>query len=360
MNTSKNHRNLSQRDYEILWTIARYKLLTTPQVMSLFFPTGNYRTAARKFAALTQIGLLARVFSYPKVKRGERGHPVAFYFWPTPCQKKLKNYLAENGEASLWDQFRDEPGQAFFRYSFADLSQSTGKTEQFSQLYLSHEAGISDFFLALEAASAKPDAAARLVFWERTSPFSKDISQKLDADIPITTARGEASIKKIVSFNPDAFFCLQDQAGVFSFFFLEFDNNTATPEKYREKLAGYRAFHQQRRFPALLAHYEQNYRLGLHFTERAGFRVLTVTPDDHRRNRLFLDARKLKSYKLLLFASLPDITEDSALSSVWLRGKEYDPIALEEKTLAPGMRSVAKSQWFTEKLASMQRVSLQD
>jgi len=339
---------LTSRDLQLIGKVAVYKFLTTFQIQRLYFPDGNYRIATNRLTTLTKGGFLSRIFSYPKGKGEQRGHPTAVYYWAPSNQKCLKAYLEERGQASLWEEYEN-------------LAKTYNKNKEFSQLFLVHELGISEFFLCLEkACQAK---GLELAFWERTSPFSKDLGERLVTDLLIETPQGKATEKTTVHFNPDAFFCLkgEDEKGTYhNFFFLEYDNNTASAEKYRRKLAGYLAYYQHNRFPNLLARYTRKYLLPISNIEKAGFRVLTITPDEHRRNTLFIEALKLRSYIMLWFASLSNITSETVLSPLWLRGKEFVSIAEEFKTLAPETTPAVKSRWLDEKLAHMQRVSLKD
>ena len=126
--------------------------------------------------------------------------------------------------------------------------------------------------------------------------------------------------------NPDAIFLLQDPTGHQHFGFLEYDNNTASPEKFNKKLEGYIQFHQDNHFAALLDYYANKYALELPGTT-IGFRVFTVCAnvkgDHRRRNALFLASLADNRYKLFLYASITDCTPENILSPIWLRGKEF-------------------------------------
>jgi len=336
---TKNPR-LTDRDLNLTYSIGRFKFLTTFQIQNLFFSDASRFAATNRLSTLVRDGFISRVFSYPKAQKEKYGHPTAIYFWGTKNQNRLKDYLEKNGSASKWEDFRILPPNT---------------QEEFSQIYLVHETGISEFFLTLEEATKKENTP-ELIFWERTSPKSKEIGEHLTVDIE--QAKGFTKIK--VFFNPDAFFCLKDQEGFYSLFFLEYDNNTASLPKYRQKLEGYQAYHRERKFPDLLERYKRKYLLDIQNTQKAGFRVLTITPDEKRRDQLFIESLKLHSYKMLWFASLTDLTSETILSSVWLRGKEFSPIAEELKILEKDLSPQLKSRLISEKLSKMKRVSLND
>ena len=189
-----------------------------------------------------------------------------------------------------------------------------------------------------------------LVFWDRLSPISKEIGETLYFE----SKDGENSK---VFFNPDAFFALAHPRG-YDFFFLEFDNNTASLPKYRKKLEGYQAYYAQKKFSKVLELYARRYALPIANFDRAPFRVLTITPDPRRRDALLLEAIKIKSYKMLLFASLDELTAETILDAVWHRGKEFGQIEQERKRQPLELAPHLKSQWLAEKLKEMARVAL--
>jgi len=337
---------LTNRDFQILQAVGRFKFLTTFQLQKLFFPTGNHRTASNRLATLTRYDVLSRLLSYPKATQ-TIGHPTAIYYYSPRNQTALKNYLEKNGLVSSWENFENLPATP---------------RDQFSQLFIVHETGISEFFLALE--KALPKENLDLVFWERTSPFSKEIT----TTIPVRRMRvkksfGQTTIEPYTEYlhlNPDAIFCLKrTDTEAYFFFFFEFDNNTAPAPKCRKKLEGYIEYRKQKNFPQLLSHYVQKYKLPIQNTERASFRVLTITPDQKRRDNFLLQAINLKSYKMFLFSALTDITPEKILSPVWVRGKEFSPYAQELKALERKLTPAQKNQWILEKLPAIAPVPLE-
>jgi len=330
---------LTQRDFDIIQTAGRFKFLTTFQLQKVFFPnTTHHSTASNRLTALTNSDFLSRTFSYPRAEKGKLGRPTAVYFWGASNQKNLQTYFEKNGEASKWEEFKNLPPNS---------------REEFSQLYLSHETGISEIFLVFEQAT--PTENYDLTFWERTSPFSREIGEHLSVDIQ----KGDRWFSQKNYFNPDAFFCTK-KADAYNLFFLEFDNNTAQALKFRKKLEVYQAYNRQRKFPELLQRYAKKYLLPISNPERAGFRVLTVAPDERRRDQLLLEAVKLKAFKMFWFASLTDIKPQTILSPIWLRGKEFDSISQEYKEVEKNLSPLLKSRWLSEKIKDMPRVSLTD
>lgn len=347
MTTTLKPIQLTARDLVIVRQIATYKFLSTFQLHAALFPTAqSYRTATKRLTTLTKGGILSRLFTYPKATDSPTGHPTAIYYYSPANHAYLQRLLEAQGQASTWEDYKH-------------LATTDNHDDKFSRFYLTHELGISDFFLTLEASCKQ--AGLTIPFWERTSPFSKDIRDWVDAEVLIYDKHGNPiTTTKRVAFNPDAFFCLKDQDATHLFFFLEYDNNTAPVQTYRKKLSGYIAQRKDKRFPDLLARYVKKYQLPITTTKNAGFRVLTITPDERRRNALFLDALALKSYKMLWFASMTDITPATALTAIYLRGKEYAPISQKEKVLSRELTKALKWQWQTDQLAAMPRVSLLD
>lgn len=338
----------TKRDLAIIRDVAKYKFLTTKHVHQKHFLGTNENNAANRLSKLKAAGFLSRMYFHPKITGKEFAHPTGVYYFAQRNQKVLQKYLEEKGQSSFFEDF------------FQNLP-SYNKNEEYSQLYLLHELGISDFFLQLEKETEQSDLW-KIAFWERTSPFSKDIGEHLEGHAP-DPQRGTTQAK--LHFNPDAFFALKHQeTGAHFFYFVELDNNTASASKFRQKLYGYMAYQQQGRFEKLLGLYNDKYLLGLKETRRAGFRVLTITPEPKRRDDLFLDSLNVRDeqhkarFKMFLYASLKDITTRGAFAPVCWRGKEYAAIAEEQKSLPENIFPATLRKWQGEKLQNMKTVSI--
>jgi Replication-relaxation len=238
----KDTPNLTTRDRDSLYAVAVYKFLSSFQLAALYFPEATHENATRRLTTLTNHGFLSRVFSYPKATDDHKGgHPTAVYYWTPENKRKLRQYLENKGIAEFFSDFEL-------------LTPTDNNNDGVSQLYLVHELGISDYFLSLEEAAQRNGWT--LLFWERTSPFSKE----LRAIVPpltatITRRRKDGTAHTTTEprpFNPDAIFLLEDPNQQLHFGFLEYDNNTASPEKFNKKLEGYITFHNQKLFPAVL------------------------------------------------------------------------------------------------------------
>jgi hypothetical protein len=306
--------HLTLRDLKGIYAVALCKFLSSFQLAHICFPNAIHEHATRRLTTLTKHKYLSRVFSYPQVMDAHKGgQPMAVYYWSPENKKRFHHYLESKGLAELFSDF--EP-----------LPPTTNNNDGMSQLSLAHELGIADFFLALEEAAERDTWTLR--FWERTSPFSKEV-QALMPPRTSTMARkkkdGTARTTPAMrSCNPDAIFLLQDPTGHLHFGFLEYDNNTASPEEFNKKLEGYIQFHQDNHFAALLDYYANKYTIDFPDTN-IGFRVFTVcanvTGDHRRRNDLFLASLADNRNKLFLYASITDCTPENILSPIWLRGQ---------------------------------------
>ena len=283
---------LTSRDLALVQDVARYKFLSTAQLHALHFANSSARNAANRLAALTRGEILSRVFAHPRVKGTEKSHPIAVYYFSAKNQKRLKSYLEADGKISEWQNFEE----------ILEVKKlSHNKDEEFSILYLFHELGISDFFIELEKAEAA--GHFKIIFWERTSPFAKEVGKTLKVTVK-NKRTGEENTEQLY-FNPDGFFCLQQPSGAYSFYFLELDNDTELIRKFRKKLYAYIAYQKQKHFYELVKRYMAKYRFTLTTPEKAGFRVLTVTPHERRSAALFSDSLKLSPDRMFLFTTLP-------------------------------------------------------
>src|SRR5207245_558252 len=202
--------NLSTRDREILYAVAVYKFLSSFQLAYLYFGNALHRNATRRLTVLAKSCFLSRVFSYPKATDDHKGgHPTAVYYWTPENKKLLQKYFEDRGLADLFSTYD---------YLTPLDNANTRASVGISQLYLVHELGISDFFLALEEAAQRDNWTLHL--WERTSPFSKELRAlipQLTATITRRTKDGTTTTTEMRPFNPDAIFLLEDPTGQYHF-----------------------------------------------------------------------------------------------------------------------------------------------
>lgn len=326
---------LSARDIAVIRSVARYRFLTSHQVHALHYPTTSHVNATKRLTELARGGMLSRVFSYPRPKATDQsiGRATAIYFFPQKNQKNVKTFLENAQKSSEWE-------------TIEILLKTFNSAGEFSQQYLAHEIGVSEFFLQIEK-DCRQENTPELIFWERTSPLSKEAQA-------ILPTQG----KHMVIY-PDGFFCLKYPRG-YAFFFLEYDNDTASLPKYRRKLEGYAQYREGRHFAPLLSHYCKKYLVPVSDPTRAGFRVLTVTPHERRRNSLFLDSLALKAYKFFLFADIHAIADIGATGKAWIRGKEFADIQKQLDALPTETAPTARARFLAEKMPTLAHVSFED
>lgn len=366
---------LSRRDILILRDIARFKFLSSKQVHSIHFPDTGHRNATTRLTQLSRAEMISRVYVHPKVKGQEKSHPLSVFYFSPKNQNTLKTYLEENGQATKW---------IYFEELLKIKKLSHNKSEEFSPLYLFHELGISDFFIELEKAQkGKPailsapapvpapvsdyfsktttDPAPvsvpdfHILFWERTSPFSREIGENLTARVK-SKKTGETTEEKLY-FNPDAFFAFSVEDSAPTFFFLEMDNDTESVEKFRRKLFAYIAFNKQGRFQKLAERYAEKYGFRLE-SGKAGFRVLTLTPHTPRLVSLFADSLKFPADRMFLYATLPALAERGAAAPIFTRAREFAPNLPAFRGMEKGATQRRQLEWMTETLKTVQAVSL--
>lgn len=343
---------LSRRDLAIVRDIARFKFLSSKQLHALHFPQTSHQNATTRLTQLARGEIISRVYVHPKVKGQEKSHPLSVFYVSPKNQNALKNYLESNGQATEW---------IFFEEILKTKKLSHNKSEEFSPLYLFHELGISDFFLSLEKGLQKtttdpaPVPDCRLLFWERTSPFSREIGETLTATVN-NKKTGETITEKLY-FNPDAFFAFSTHDEPPAFFFLELDNDTESVEKFRKKLFAYIAFNKQARFQKLAERYAEKYQFKLP-AEKIGFRILTITPHTPRLVSLFADSLKFPPDRMFLFATLPAISKDGALSPLYFRAREFSNHLPAFRTIEAKSTQRRQFEWLTETLEGVSTVSL--
>lgn len=354
---------LSRRDIFILRDIARFKFLSSKQVHSLHFPDTGHRNATTRLTQLSRGEMISRVYVHPKVKGQEKSHPLSVFYFSPKNQNTLKTYLEENGQATEWISFEEI-------LKIKKLSHN--KSEEFSPLYLFHELGISDFFIELEKAQKHiekgifglqkrtttdpaPVPDFRILFWERTSPFSREIGENLTARVK-NKKTGETTEEKLY-FNPDAFFAFSVQDSAPAFFFLEMDNDTESVEKFRKKLFAYIAFNKQGRFQKLAERYAKKYGFRLP-NEKTGFRVLTLTPHTLRLVSLFADSLKFPADRMFLYGTLPALAERGAAAPIFTRAREFGAHLAEFREIEKGATQRRQLEWMTETLKTVPTTSL--
>jgi hypothetical protein len=167
---------LTLQDLKGIYAVALCQFLSSFQLAQVCFPNAIHAHAIRRLTTLTKYGYLSRVFSSPKATDAHKdGHPTAVYYWSPENKKHFQHYLESKGLAELFSDF--EP-----------LTPIDNNNDRVSHLSFVQELGISDIFLCVEASAIR--SGWTILFWERTSPFSRDIREEFIIETTKTDAYG--------------------------------------------------------------------------------------------------------------------------------------------------------------------------
>lgn len=340
MTTITKPLRLTCRDIDVLRSLASYKYLSTEQLRRLHFPDTHPLSVNRRMLELrgtkraVSEQYVSRVFSYPKATENDYGGRKTAIYFPTPTNvRNIMRHLAKRGRLDLAAELQDLP---------------TIENGTASHHHMLHELGISEWFITLAEA-----ARDHILFFEQMST-AKYLQRRLrEAQL---IANGKSRIQTL-RFCPDAAFAFKTgDRVVFPFF--EFDNSTESLERWRTKIASYRAFLKSGRLPDLFQYLSNKHNLGLTACEQLEFLVLTVTPSEHRRNQLVRETSRLPEYREhFLFSSMRDTTRDTILSDIWLSAEDYRPLLDRERALPPEMRQSVRAKWIIDEVATLPRRS---
>jgi len=322
--------NLNERVLDTIYNTAAYGFLTTEQLRYLHYPNWTLENTSQKLRSLTSTKersrYLTRVYAYPKATTEYGGRKKTIYFVTKKNLATLQNDLEAQGKAGKFDEYR--------HFDVTDR-------ETYAPQTLWHELAISQFFINLEDAAEQHGIT--IPFWERTSTKGDDIKETFTATVTRKkkTDRTTRSFTAKRHFNPDAVFCLQRPNAPLTFYILEYDNNTTSVERFKQKLEGLAKYHALKKYPDLISYYAHKKGLAIGDPEKIGVFVLNVSTNDEgdhrRRNRLFYNSLEYQKYIQFMFASMDECTPDRLLTGkIWMRGKEY-PTATDhlKKILSP-------------------------
>ena len=275
---------LTRRDIDVLRSLALYKRLSTQQIGRLHFPDAHERTVNNRMLELRGTHrdpserYVSRVFSYPKATEYEHGgRKTAIYFLTPTNVRNIMRHLSQRGQRELAGELQDLP---------------TIETGTASHKHLTHELGISEWFITLHEAAQ--DAGDTIPFWEQTSTAKYLQEHFRDQDAQLT-ANGKSRTRTL-HFCPDASFSFKHTASKRLLLpFFEFDNSTESLDAWRQKIAGYVAFLESGKLPDLILYLSNRYNLGLspQACTQLDLVVLTATPSEHRRNQLARETSRL-------------------------------------------------------------------
>lgn len=218
---------LQSRDIEIIKAISEYRLLNSEQIRALF--PGSYRGLLRRFQKLYHHGYLDRV-------KGAVSSPIV--------------YALGNKGADLLSEIYDfDRGQInWFK-----------KNQEVKEYYLNHTLQVTNFRATLTLA-LKNREDTKIISWFLEGALKDEINYY-----------GEKQIKIRAPLIPDAFFTLEDQGDLISFF-LEADRSTMTNQRFFNKMKAYWQYWKQDQHKNKL--------------DIDSFRVLTITKSQERKENL--------------------------------------------------------------------------
>jgi hypothetical protein len=333
---------LNDRDLALVYQVAVYKYLLSTQIKRQYWPFAAHQTAAKRLSQLVRAGFLRRRFIDSRATDEAHSSRLAVYDWPGPCQTRLKQHFIAQRDAERWQ-------------SYAAVIKAHAHERMVSSGFLRHETAISEFFLCLEEAAARQGWR---LWWMRTSsPRTKGVSAwvKLDTDDLDSEA---------VHFSPDALFVLADPAQQFRAGTFEYESRDKRKAKraYRRRLRGHQAVAEQNIFADILSQFIATAQIPLHTDpSRVGMHVLTVAGDSSLRDDLFLACASLRSPAVrFAFASLTDVTPDTALSPIWLRTDLLASTVPDQQRLLDGGTPITDQKLDRRYVGALPRASLCD
>jgi hypothetical protein len=254
---------LTERDLKIIQAVYEYRMLTTQQLQTLFFP--SLHQAYNRLAALYHHGFLERQFL--GVHADKMNTPIL--------------YLLDRRGADL---LQAELG--------LDVTWSS-EAKQVTAQFLEHTIAINTVRVAIAKASELPSFA--LLTWKGEND--------LKAEYDYVSIRTPTGRMKSVSVIPDSYFVLETPKGT-AHFFLELDRGTMTTQRFKTKIMAYQVYYQgggyQRRFGT------------------KSLRVLTVTTSEARAASLRRVTEEAEGKQRFWFTTLACVKPETVLTMpIW-------------------------------------------
>jgi hypothetical protein len=261
---------LTERDLNIIKAVYEYRVLTTQQLQSLFFP--SMHQAYNRLAALYHHGFLDR--SFMGVYTDMMNTPILYVL----DRKGAELLQAHYGADVAWNSSH----------------------KQVSIQFLDHTLAINTVRIAVsQACEALPDC--ELIEWRSESDLKGDYDR-----VTIQTTSGKS---KSVSLIPDSYFVLQTPLGN-AHFFLELDRGTMTSKRFKQKIFAYMQYYKTGK-------YQNRF-------QTKSLRILTVTTSQARADNLKVATESAKGKQRFWFTILAHTTPDSILTApIWqVAGKD--------------------------------------
>lgn len=283
---------LSKRDLGILHLIYDYRFIPSDHVTNLI--DGSERKILERLQKLFHHGYLDRLPDYTiRTRSGSEKMTYAI-------TKKAADLLSE------------ELGTELSKINWAYRNKTV------TDRHIKHTLMIGKVRTAVTLA-VRNDGEAGLMFWKENRGTGKSIDPEFSDKVKIELPGGREEQRRIV---PDAFFALEDSQYE-HFFYLEADRSTMTNDRFMKKLKAYWTW------------WKQGGSQKKHKIE--GFRVLTVTRSEQRRDNLREVAKQASPGKtgsgMFWFACEKDYSIDnpeSILGEIWLTSKDNQRHALLE------------------------------
>lgn len=270
---------LTERDIDIVEAIYQHRVMRQDQIQYLLFGRKNKSGAQRRLEHLFDHGYLERVFL--PVHMGEGRSPTL--------------YVLDRAGADLLRERRDYPDLVWHSSS-----------KDIRQMFIEHALAINDVMIAVTLACQ--ENGFELETWQGENQIKADY----DRVRAVTTAGRRKSVPVV----PDSYFAIVAHQRRHHFF-LELDRGTMTIDRFKNKIAGYIAYHRSGK-------YEERYGT-------RSLRVLTITTGPKRVERLKQGSEEIKGQRRFWFAHLEDVRFDTILTApIWQVATEDGYLALIE------------------------------
>jgi hypothetical protein len=271
---------LTERDMKLIQAVYEYRVLTTQQLKTLFFP--SLHRAYARLEALYHHGFLERQFL--GVYADKMNTPILYLL----DRRGAELLQAELGLEVTWSR----------------------ESKQVTSQFLEHTIAINSVRVAV-AKACEQQTGFKLLTWKGENDLKADYDY-----VSIRTTGGRV---KSVSVIPDSYFVLETPRGQ-AHFFLELDRGTMTTQRFKTKVLAYQAYYQgggyQRRYSA------------------RSLRILTVTTSYARAMNLQRITEEAEGKQRFWFTTLEQVTPETTLAnSIWkvaTKVGEYPLVGQEE------------------------------
>jgi len=268
---------MTERDLAIVEAVYHFRVLTTQQLQTLFFP--SLHQAYARLSQLYHHGYLERVFL--GVHADKMNTPILYVL----DRRGMEALQAERGIDVQWGK----------------------RSKDISTQFLEHTIAINTVRIAV-AKTCAIDEQFVLLEWRGEND--------LKADYDRVTIRRDDGRMQSVSLIPDSYFVLETPRGKAAFF-LELDRGTMTTKRFKTKILAYQVYYEsgayQRRF------------------QTKSLRVLTVTTSHARLENLKRVTEEAGGKLRFWFSTLTHMLPEHVLTApIWELATQSEPKSLVE------------------------------